>query len=241
MFVFIRLILAHLIGDFLLQFDIVHALKVKSPKGLLLHVGIVIGCLLIFCGPYLDQPVTWLFLSYIGITHYIQDWAKIKFTSHSKHQLFFFCLDQVVHIAFIATIFWTRLEVIGPLANPNNYLFLDMYNSNAVIAYFITAIIASYAGHYMIILYKKDFLSNDRPYSVFEKWYGFMERIFIVSVFFLGNYWLVLAPIILAIRPVLYRAMMDRLELSDQFSSKKEIILSGGIGIIAGLILYILI
>jgi len=239
MFIFIRLILAHLIGDFLFQFDLVHALKVKGPKGLLLHVGIVSGCLLVFCGPYLNQPITWLFLSYIGITHYIQDWAKIQFTSHSKHQLFFFCLDQIVHIAFIATIFWTSLRVIDPLANPNQHLFLDLYNSNAIILYFITAIIASYVGHYVIILLKKDFLKTDRPYSVFEKWYGFMERIFVVSVFFLGNPWLILLPLIFVIRPILYRAMMDRLNLSDQFSSKTEMILSGIIGISTGLIFYI--
>jgi len=241
MFIFIRLILAHLIGDFLLQFDRVHALKVKGPKGLLLHVGIILGCLLIFCSPYFDQPITWLFLSYIGITHYIQDWAKIRFTSQSKHQLFFFCLDQIVHIAFIATIFWTSLRAIDPLANPNNYLFLNLYNNNAIILYFIAAITASYAGHYMIILYKKDFLNIDRPYSVFEKWYGFMERIFVVSVFYLGDSWLILIPLILVIRPILYRVMMDRLNLSDQFSSKTEMILSGVVGISASLIFYIFI
>jgi len=241
MFIFIRLILAHFIGDFLFQFDLVHALKVKSPKGLLLHVGIVLGCLLIFCIPYIDQPMTWLFLSFIGISHYIQDWAKIKFTSQSKHQLFFFCLDQIIHIALIATVFWTSLRTTDSLANPNNYLFLDLYNNNAVILYFITAIIASYAGHYIIILYKKDFLNIEMPYSVFEKWYGFMERIFVVSVFFLGNPWLILVPFILVIRPILYRVMMDRLQLSDQFSSKAEIILSGVVGIGTGLIFYIFI
>jgi len=239
MFIFIRLILAHLIGDFLFQFDQIHALKVKGPKGLLLHVGIVIGCLLIFCGPYLDQPITWLFLLFIGITHYIQDWTKIKFTSNSKHQLFFFCLDQAAHIAFIAMIFWTSLRAIGPLANPNNHLFLDLYNNNAIILYFIIAITASYAGHYMIILFKSDFLNINRPYSVFEKWYGFMERIFVVSVFYLGNSWLMLIPIILVMRPILYRVMMDRLNLSDQFSSKIEMILSGVTSVSTGLIFYI--
>jgi len=239
MFIFIRLILAHLIGDFLFQFDLVHALKVKGPKGLLFHVGIVIGCLLIFCGPYLDQPITWLFLLYIGITHYVQDWAKIRFTSQSKHQLFFFCLDQIVHIAFIATIFWTSLRSIDPLANPDNHLFVNLYNNNTIILYFITAIIASYAGHYMIILFKSDFLNINRPYSVFEKWYGFMERILIISVFFLGNLWPLSIPIILVFRPILYRAMMDRLNLSDLFSSKTEIILSGAFGVSTGLIFYI--
>ena len=241
MFIFIRLILAHLIGDFLFQFYLVYALKGKGPKGLLLHVGIVIGCLLIFCGPYLDQPITWLFLLYIAVTNYIQDWAKIKFTSHSKHQLFFFCLDQIVHIAFLATIFWTSLQTIAPFANPNNHLFLDLYNNNAIILYFITAIVASYAGHYIIILLKKDYLNIDRPYSVFEKWYGFMERIFIVSTFFLGNKWPLFVPAILLVRPILYRIMMDKLNLSDQFSSKTETILSGVIGTVTGLIFYTLI
>jgi len=238
MFIFIRLVLAHLIGDFLFQFDLVHALKVKGPKGLLLHVGIVIGCLLIFCGPYLDQPITWWFLLFIGITHYIQDWAKIRFTNHSKHQLFFFCLDQIAHIAFLAAIFLTSLRTTGLLANSDNHFFIDLYNSNTIILYFIIAIIASYAGHYMIILFKKDFLDINRPYSVFEKWYGFMERIFVVSVFFLGNSWPILIPFILVIRPILYRVMMDRLNVSDQFSSKAEMMLSGVFSVCTGLIFY---
>jgi len=239
MFIFIRLILAHLIGDFLFQFDVVHALKVRGPKGLLLHVGIVTGCLLIFCGPYLDQPITWWFLLFIAVTHYIQDWAKLRFTSDSKHQLFFFCLDQIVHIAFLATILRINLRTIGPLANSDGHFFIDLYNNDAVILYFITAIIASYAGHYMIILFKKDYLNIDRPYSVFEKWYGFMERILVVSMFFLGSSWPVLVPIILMIRPILYRGMMDRLSLSDQFSSKTEMILSGIFSVSTGLIFYI--
>jgi len=238
MFLFLRLILAHLIGDFLFQFDKVHALKVKGSKGLLLHVGIVMGCLLIVCGPYLDQPITWLLLLFIGVTHYVQDGTKIKLTGHSRHQLFFFSLDQVLHIAFIAIVFCTSLGSHGPLPNPNNNLFLKLYNSNAIILYYISAIIASYAGHYIIILIKKDFFNIDSSYSVFEKWYGFVERIFIVSVIFPGILWPVWVPAILIIRPILNKSMKKTLNLSDQFSSMREIFLSGTLSTVIGFIYY---
>jgi len=238
MFLFIRLILGHLIGDFLFQFDRVHAMKIRGPKGLLLHVCIVMGCLLIICGPYLDQPITWLFLLFIGITHYIQDRAKIKFTSDSKHQLFFFCLDQIFHIAFIATIFWISLGTIGPLANSDKHFFIGLYNNNAIILYFITALIASYAGHYIIILFKSDYLNTPSSYSVFEKWYGFMERILIVSAIYPGIAWPVLIPIILVFRPLLYKSMKNTLKLSEQFSSLAEIISSGAYATLTGLVFY---
>jgi hypothetical protein len=239
MFIFIRLVLGHLIGDFVFQFDRVHALKVKGPKGLLLHVGIVMGCLLMLCWPYLDQPITWLFLLFIGLTHYIQDWAKIRLTSHSKHQLFFFFFDQVVHIAFLATVFGTVLRTMGPWANPGRHLLQDLYNNNTIILYFITAFIASYAGHYSILLLKKDFFKSENSNSVFEKWYGFMERILIVSVIFPGIPWPVLIPVILAFRPILFKSMKTTLLLSDQFSSKTEIILSGVFATVTGIIFYI--
>ena len=187
----------------------------------------------------MHRSIYLLILLFILITHYAQDWAKIKFTSNSNHQLFFFCLDQVVHIIFLAVVFWTDLNSTGPLNNPNNSLFLHIYNNNIIILYFITALTASYAGHYIIILFKKEFLNNEKPYSFFEKWYGFMERILVVSVFFLGNIWILLAPVIFILRPILYNAMMNTRNISDQFSTKTEIQLSGIFSITLGLLLYL--
>jgi hypothetical protein len=241
MFLFARLVLAHLIGDFLFQFDRVHALKVKSKLGLLLHVSIVVSCLIIFVGPYLDQIDIWLLILFLGTTHYIQDWAKIKFTGQSNKQLIPFCIDQIFHVAFISVVLFEGFRTLGPPPNPDQQLLLSLYSNDAVILYFITALIASYAGHYIILLYKLDYLNINSTPSVFEKWYGFMERILVISVFFLGHPWPALIPVILAVRPLLYRAMMDRLSLSDQFSSKADILLTGTFSIITGLILYTLI
>lgn len=233
--------MAHLIGDFLFQFDKVHALKVKGPKGLLFHIGIVVGCLLFFVAPFLHRLDVWLFIIFIGVTHYIQDWTKIKFTSRSKHQLFYFCLDQVLHIAFISVIFWTTLRTIDPPLASDDYIFIGLYNNNIIILYFITALVASYVGHYAILLFRLDYLKTKSANRIFEKWYGCIERICIVSVLFLGTLWPLWIPVILAFRPLVYKVMRNKLNLSEQFSSKTEMILSGSFGITIGLIFYILI
>jgi hypothetical protein len=232
--------LGHFIGDFLLQFDKIHTLKIKGPKGLLLHIGIVMGCLLVTALPFLNVLEMWLFILFVGVTHYIQDWAKIKFTSHSKHRLFFFCLDQILHIAFIAMLFFTDLRTLHPTNAPGHPLLLGLYNSNAIILYFIAALIASYAGHYIITFFKTDCLNIKHVCSIFEKWYGCVERILIVSMLFPGVPWPLLIPIIFVFRPLLHKALKDKVLLSDQFSSKTEILLSGSMGITTGLILYIL-
>jgi len=224
-----------------LQFDIIYSLKVKSLKGLLLHVSLVVVCLIVIAGPYLDQPNMWLFIGFIAFTHYIQDWSKIKLTGGLNKDLFFFCLDQIMHVAFLAVIFLTDFRNVNPLSNPDHSIFIDLYNNDATIIYFISAIIASYAGHYIILLFKLEYLNIKSSPGIFEKWYGFIERICIVSVIAPGILWPVLIPVILAFRPIIYRMRKDKLNLSDHFSSKTEIILSGVFSTLTGLIFYTLI
>ena len=228
-------------GDFLLQFDKIHASKFKNTWGLFIHILIVVGCLAVFCLPYLDQLNVWLFLMFVGVSHYIQDWAKIKFTTRSKHGLLFFLLDQILHILFISALFLTDLKNIGTPLNKDGSVLLELYNNDPIILYVIVLISVSYMGHYIILLFKKDYLKIETGISVFEKRYGFMERIIIVSTFIAGQSWFVLIPLILALRPVLFKTLGDKLSVSDRFASWTEVILSGTTGILTGLIFCIFI
>jgi hypothetical protein len=232
---YIRLLLGHFVGDFILQFDKIHALKFKNRWGLLLHVLIVTGCLATFCWPYVHESTLWFFLAFIGTTHYVQDWAKIKFTG-IKHGFFFFLLDQALHILFISAVFLTNLQNVPAPFNENRNFLLNLYNNDVLALYIVALIIVSYMAHYLIILFKTDYLKINGAISSFEKRYGFMERIILLSASIVGNLWLIVIPLVLMLRPFLFRTLRHQLNISDRFASSAEIALSGAAVILTGLV-----
>lgn len=97
--IFFNLILAHLLGDFILQPNAWVADKEKK-KGrsiyLYLHVFIHIILTLIF----LWNLNLWWIALIIGATHFLIDWAKLQFQTQKTKRMWFF-VDQIAHIAII--------------------------------------------------------------------------------------------------------------------------------------------
>lgn len=109
MMLFLKLLLAHLIGDFLLQPD--RWVKQKEEKkitapALYLHT-IVHGLLtLVLVG----QKDFWLFTIIITSTHFFIDAGKLYLQKpHNKRMLFF--IDQMLHISVILLVCYYHLSV----------------------------------------------------------------------------------------------------------------------------------
>ncbi|MBN1869547.1 MAG: DUF3307 domain-containing protein [Candidatus Omnitrophica bacterium] len=230
------MILAHFIGDFLLQFDKLYALKNKHISGVFLHSLIIYCCLLAFSWPYLGQISLWILVTPIASLHFIQDWAKIRFTKDSKHNLFFFILDQILHVSLLAALFLTNLRTSVPPLNSNNNMFIALYNNDFIVLYLAAVIISSYMGYFVIVLFKNEYLHQESHYTYFEKNYGFAERFMITSILLIEALSLFLIPFVLALRPLLFRIMKRKWNLSVQFVSLREMILSGAYGALIGLI-----
>ena len=98
--IFVPLILAHLLGDFLLQPNSWVADKEKKKLGsvyLYLHVLIHMALVMIFLW---DINLWWIAVI-VGVTHFIIDGIKLLFqTSKTKRTWFF--VDQLLHFAVIA-------------------------------------------------------------------------------------------------------------------------------------------
>lgn len=98
--IFIKLILAHLLGDFILQPNSWVAdkenYKLKS-KFLYFHVLIHIALNLIFLW---DLQLWWVAVL-VGVTHFIIDAAKLSFQTIKTKKRWFF-IDQLLHILVIA-------------------------------------------------------------------------------------------------------------------------------------------
>ena len=213
-------------------------MKFKKITGVVLHTLIIFACLILFSWPYLTRWNLWVFLTLIALTHFVQDWAKIKFTRQSKHSLFFFVLDQVLHVSLLATLFLTDLKNGQPPLNNNNNALIALYNSDFVCLYITAIIVSSYIGYFIILIFKRDYLKKENPDNSFERKYGFIERFSITSALLVEGLSPLLIPLILAVRPLLSRTMKEKLGLSSQFASWTEILLSGAFSILTGLIFY---
>lgn len=242
MFLYIRLALAHFIGDFPLQFNRIYALKLKGLKGVIPHVLILMACYITFSWPYLHLWKMWAFIFFLSIIHLFQDWGKIKVSSGTPHRLLYYTLDQALHIVATTTILLTDLKFLKP-PEPTGNFFNSLYLSDTVVLFLIIAIIASYNGHYMILLFKKDYLNTSYSSTSFEKWYGILERTIMVSLFLPGNSYVypLATPILLCARPLLYHFAKGKITVGDSFASKTEVILTGIIGTTCGIIAFLLI
>jgi hypothetical protein len=237
MFIYIRLLLAHLIGDFPLQLNPVFNLKQKSLLGGIPHALIIVICSLLLMWPYLNHPATWHFAFFIGSVHLLQDWIKLRCTV-PRLSFWTYIADQLSHAGVLALIFFTDLPVFALPTDSGNPL-LQLYCNDHVIVYCIALILATYNGFYMIRNFKDSFFLKPEQHTAFEKWYGIVERALIVTCFYLAGSTLYLLPAMLLIRPLLILWPKNPLKLAATFASLTEISLSWLIGLLCGYILFL--
>lgn len=108
MYIFIlKLILAHIIGDFCLQSNKWIAERNKNgarSKYLYYHIGI--HALLLFLFFLGSLPEYWLGLSIIIVSHFFIDLGKIYLEKKStNYKLLLFALDQLLHLIVILLVF----------------------------------------------------------------------------------------------------------------------------------------
>lgn len=97
--IFIPLILAHLLGDFILQPNSWVADKEKKKgKSFYLYVHVLLHTVLAFV--FLWNIKLWWIALIIGITHYLIDCAKLTFQKATTQRTWFF-FDQLAHILII--------------------------------------------------------------------------------------------------------------------------------------------
>ena len=100
----IKLLLAHIIGDFFLQPEKwvkeKETKKLKSPK-LYLHIAIHIALLIVLLWDFTQWPV----ILAIGASHFIIDALKLILQKESTKRLLFF-IDQIAHICVIFSAYY---------------------------------------------------------------------------------------------------------------------------------------
>lgn len=99
--IFLNLLLAHLLADFVLQPHKLVAWKFKSWKGTATHASIHLAANLLIFLPFLYDIRVWLVLMGVAATHFGIDSIKIQKEKRGRHFLAYFCADQMAHLAVI--------------------------------------------------------------------------------------------------------------------------------------------
>lgn len=204
MFIFLRLVLAHLIADFPLQTDEIYRLKVKGQFGQFLHAFVIVAVSALFVAPFLTIPSMWAVLAFIGVCHYIIDNTKLIWNDRIKDKWLFwgFLLDQALHIAtalpcfFITALSNKEAHIAKPAA------WALFYNDNTFVIYAIFFVIAVFSSTYIIesfkIAYMPGFLYKNPPRIL--NYYKLFERFVIFTATYLSGIFLVFIPAIVALR-----------------------------------------
>ncbi|MBI4711548.1 MAG: DUF3307 domain-containing protein [Candidatus Omnitrophica bacterium] len=163
MFIFLKLILAHLIADFILQFEELYQLKVRNFLGQFFHAVIQGLISLILLYPYLNALQIWFFVAWVVLAHLAQDLIKYKLTQKTPRKTFlYFMADQLCHILVLSTVFLLPIsrEVRG---FPTSALVDILYRTNSWTVDAIFFITLTFAGSYILNAFIKSYLKDRQP------------------------------------------------------------------------------
>jgi len=165
MFLFYRLLLAHIIADFPLQTNQIFKVKTNTEWGVLIHTLIVLIFSILFAFPYLEAPKVIIILLVIFLSHTVIDKLKMEYSKKTKNQsIRILLLDQALHIAIIAVLTFNFTESYL-LSSPFNSAFLnyliDIYNSDIFIVSLIGYIATIFFIPVLLIFIKEEHISYE--------------------------------------------------------------------------------
>ena len=180
--ILIKLILAHLIGDFFLQptswVKEKEQKKLKSPK-LYLHVLIHIALLFIILWDLSQWPI----ILSIGVSHFIIDALKLIFQK-KKTKRFWFFLDQVLHILVIIVFYWIFIAHDITLNNIFDESHLLLITCILFLTLPVSIIMKTIFSKWNI----SKFTEGNESLKDAGKYIGILERV-LVFVFVILNQW----------------------------------------------------
>ena len=180
--IIIKLILAHLIGDFFLQptswIKDKEEKKLKSPK-LYFHVLVHIALLFLIVWDLSKWPL----ILTIGMSHFIIDALKLTFQNKKNKRLLFF-IDQLLHILVIIAAYWIFVAHALALG--------DLFNEHMLLLFTCILFLTIPVSIMMKTIFLKwniaKFTEGNESLKDAGKYIGILERV-LVFVFVILNHW----------------------------------------------------
>ena len=182
--IFIPLILAHLLGDFILQPNSWVADKEKKKGGsIYLYIHVLLHIILAFVFLW-DRNLWWIALI-IGVTHFLIDWAKLQFQNPKTKRTWFF-IDQIAHVLVIAalSIFYFPYFRWEDLFNPRT---LQLITALVFLTVPSSILIKAVISIWTPVTIEHSKLQTESLVNA-GKYIGILERL-LVFVFILVDHW----------------------------------------------------
>lgn len=182
--IFIPLILAHLLGDFILQPNSWVADKEKKKgNSIYLYIHILLHILLAFVFLW-DRNLWWIALT-VGVSHFLIDWAKLQFQTAKTKRTWFF-IDQIAHLFVIGMI----SIIYFPFFRWED--FFNLRNLELITAFVFLTVPSSILIKTIISIWTPVTIEHSKIQTESlvnaGKYIGILERL-LVFVFILVNHW----------------------------------------------------
>ena len=181
MILFLRLLIAHLLADFLLQPG--SWVKDKNENGikslkLFFHLLVVTALSVVFSLDYFS----WQIPVFIFFFHYLIDLAKIYFMSFKVNQLGWFLLDQLFHVLSIAVV----VAIVGEFSFDWSTIFTNLFSNQTSLVVFLAYLFVIWPTMIIVNLATKRW-QNQIEEGVGPslpnagKWIGILERVLVLT------------------------------------------------------------
>jgi len=236
MFIFYRLVLAHVIADFPLQFTRLYRFKIESRLGSFVHSGIFSLLAILLVWPYWNLARMWEFIFFLWLIHGMQDWLKVLvFEKYHLNNIWVFLLDQSLHVGFLGVLF---LFGLGRLTPPEILsTLISLYNDNGLVIYAIAFISGGFGGGIVISYIKNLFYGEGKvDLTSPHRYIQVIERMLIMSLMLLKGYYYLAIPGIWLIHGG-YASLRNTTERGSHFSSFFDLAFNTAIAVGVALIL----
>ena len=182
MILFIQLLLAHLLADFVFQPDSwVEEKQLKKHKSLKLYLHALLHG--VFSMALVAETSFWPYAVAITITHFLIDWAKLEFQKNKTRKIYFF-VDQLMHLAILVAI---------SLIQSKESIDLSMIQEEEFIIFSTAMVFLTLPASVLVKMLisgwtpKTEDSENDSLQNA-GKYIGILERLFVFA-FILTDHW----------------------------------------------------
>ena len=228
----IAMLLAHLVGDYILQWNSLAAWKAREMRGVIFHCLIVLLVTWLFILPI--NPSWWPWALYIGVLHFIIDAVQLK-VKFPISPLARFSFDQLAHFVVIISalsfsgyidLAYIGMNIQSSLQSDRLLLFLLAYAFITMPAW----VVVKFTVYGLVNGSAPDFNGN-------SKYLAMLERILMTTFVALGQFFLV--PLV--ILPRLMMEWPDVVRRRDTAVYLAELLASVTLAVGVGLLLHLLI
>ncbi len=236
----IAMFLAHLIGDYVLQWDRLAAWKSREVKGAALHGFVVLAVTWLFS--WLIDPGWWPYALFIGLTHVavdsLQPWLgrRVPLSGPGLFGLGRLLIDQAIHLTVILlALAWSGYVTLSTLTAD----MLTALQSDQLMVYVLGYVFLAMPAWILVEFTVYGLVNGSAPdfaLAVQSKYVGTLERWLIITCVVLGQFGLI--PLVALPRLVFESQQVIKTRRTTLYVA--EFLASVGLAMGAGLLLRLL-